>query len=247
MREIQSLARGLKILELLSQSLHGASITELAEKLAIDKSSASRLASTLSKYGYAYKNPETRRYQLGPRIIALSRNKLAALPLRQTAKPYLRQLMENTGECAHLAVLAQGKALCIDQEESSATLRVNVQVGQSLPLHCTALGKVLLAYHEREMPETLEQYTPRTLLDFDELQEHLEQIRYLGYALDDEEYDPGVRCIAVPIFDHRNQVVGSLGISGPTLRMTQEKVPEFISTLIDLGLEVSKCIRLENV
>ncbi len=141
MAEIQSLARGLLILDLLSQSPDGASITELAEALSIDKGSASRLVATLANSGYAEKDEVSRRFHLGPQVVALSRSVLTRLPLREAAKPYLRQLMERTGECAHLAVAAQGKALYIDQVESPATLRVNAQVGTMNPLHCTALGK----------------------------------------------------------------------------------------------------------
>ncbi len=102
--------------------------------------------STLARYGYAEKDELTRRFHLGPQVVSLSRSLLTRLPLREAAKPYLRQLMERTGECAHLAVAAQGKVLYIDQVESPATLRVNAQVGTLNPLHCTALGKVLLAF-----------------------------------------------------------------------------------------------------
>jgi len=109
MAEIQSLARGLKILDLLGQASDGISITELAETLKVDKGSASRLVSTLASYGYAEKDEVTRRYHLGPQVVGLSRSVLARLPLRKAAKPYLRQLMERTGECAHLAVPRRAK------------------------------------------------------------------------------------------------------------------------------------------
>ena len=144
---------GLSILDILSQSQGGASITEVAEILGVDKGSASRLMSTLAKHGYSERDPITRRYFLGPQIIRLSGSLLTRMPLRESAKPFLRQLMERTGECAHLAILAQGKALYIDQVESPATLRVNVQVGQMAPLHCTALGKILLAFSNSELPD----------------------------------------------------------------------------------------------
>ena len=107
MTEIQSLARGLKILDLLGQASDGISITELAEILEVDKGSASRLVSTLARYGYAEKDEVTRRYHLGPQVVGLSRSVLTRLPLREAAKPHLRQLMERTGECAHLAPARQ--------------------------------------------------------------------------------------------------------------------------------------------
>jgi IclR family transcriptional regulator, KDG regulon repressor len=240
MTEIQSLARGLKILDLLGQASDGVSITELAKTLKVDKGSASRLVSTLARYGYAEKDEVTRRYHLGPQVVGLSRSVLTRLPLREAAKPYLRQLMERTGECAHLAVPAQGKALYIDQVESPATLRVNAQVGTMNPLHCTALGKALLAFGDVEIPGTLERFTPRTIKSKRVLQEHLEEIRRTGYAVDDEEFDPGVRCIAVPVFDFRGKAIGAIGISGPATRITPQRLPQLAGIVVEIGQALSE-------
>ncbi|MDX9954787.1 MAG: IclR family transcriptional regulator [Anaerolineae bacterium] len=240
MSEIQSLARGLKILDLLSRAPEGVTITELAETLGVDKGSASRLVATLARYGYAEKDEISRRYHLGPQVVSLSRSVLARLPLREAAKPYLRQLMETTGECAHLAVPAQGKALYIDQVESPATLRVNAAVGTMNPLHCTALGKVLLAFSDAPLPTTLETYTPHTITDPQTLRRHLEEVRRLGYAVDDGEFDSGVRCIAVPILDFRGKTVGSIGISGPATRVTLERLPELTAAVLEIGHALSE-------
>ncbi len=225
--EIQSLARGLKILELMGTSSDGVSVTELADRLGIDKSSVSRLVRTLANYGFAEQDAVSRRYHLGPQLVRLSRSLLTRMPLRDAAKPFLRELVERTGECAHLAILAQGQALYIDQVESPASLRVTTGVGTLAPLHCTALGKCLLAFGDHvPLPEKLPRFTPRTITDADTLRAHLEQIRRQGYAVDDEEYDYGVRCVAAPIYDYRNKVVGALGISGPAGRMSLEQTSE---------------------
>lgn len=240
MTEIQSLARGLKILDLLGQASDGISITELAETLKVDKGSASRLVSTLARYGYAEKDEVTRRYHLGPQVVGLSRSVLTRLPLREAAKPYLQQLMERTGECAHLAVPAQGKALYIDQVASPATLRVNAEVGTMNPLHCTALGKALLAFGDVEIPRTLERFTPRTIKSKRALQEHLAEIRRGGYAVDDEEFDLGVRCIAVPVFDFRGKAIGAIGISGPSTRITPERLPQLAVIVVEIGKALSE-------
>jgi DNA-binding IclR family transcriptional regulator len=240
MAEIQSLARGLKILDILGQTQAGASITELAEALGVDKASASRLVATLVNYGYAEKDQQTRRFYLGPQVVPLSRSVLARLSRREAAKPFLRELMERTGECAHLAVPAQGKVLYVDQVESPATLRVNAQVGTMNPLHCTALGKVLLAFGDLELPATLTSFTPHTLTDPDRLRKNLEQVCALGYAVDDEEFDLGVRCIAVPVFDFRGKPAGSIGISGPTTRVTPERLPELAAIVIEIGKALSE-------
>ena len=239
MAEIQSLARGLKILNLLGQSQEGISITELSEFLGVDKGSASRLVSTLINYGYVEKDELTRRYHVGSQVVSLSRSVLARLPLREAAKPFLRQMMESTGECAHLAVPAQGQVLYIDQEESPVTLRVNAQVGTMNPLHCTALGKVLLAFGDMDLPVDLPSFTSKTITDPKTLRHHLDEICRLGYAVDDEEFDIGVRCIAVPVFDFRGKAVGAIGISGPATRMTVDRLPELITIVVEIGKKLS--------
>lgn len=240
MTEIQSLARGLKILDLLGQSPDGISITELSEFLGIDKGSASRLVATLAHYGYVEKDEATRRYHVGSQVVNLSRSVLTRLPLRETAKPYLRQMMERTGECAHLGVATQGKVMYIDQVESPVTLRVNAQVGTMNPLHCTALGKVLLAFGDLDIPVELPVFTSNTITDQELLRRHLAEIQQQGYALDDEEFDIGVRCIAVPVFDFRGKAVGAIGISGPATRVTRERLPDLTAIVIEIGQALSK-------
>jgi len=240
MSEIQSLARGLKILNLLGQTGDGISVTELAEHLGVDKGSASRLLATLAAYGFVEKEEVTRRYQLGAQIVSLSRSALARSPLREAAKPFLRQLMERTGECAHLAVAAQGKALYIDQVESPATLRVNAQVGTMNPLHCTSLGKVLLAFGGTEIPAALEAYTPRTITDPAALRAHLEAVRQAGYAVDDEEFDIGVRCAAAPVYDFRGKAAGAIGISGPATRISPEQLQQLAVTVMEIARSLSE-------
>lgn len=226
MREIQSLARGLRILQKMAESSGTVSITAIAYDLQVDKGSASLLMQTLANYGFAEKDTETRQYRLGPAVVQLSRSLLNRMPLRETAKPFLLQLVQETGECAHLGILSQGKVLYIDQVESPHTLRVNTEVGFTAPLHCTALGKALLAWSDSELPVEFQQFTSRTILDPGVLRNELASIKNLGYATDDEEFTPGVRCIAAPVFEFRGKVIGALGISGPAARVEKESMLE---------------------
>ena len=239
MAEIQSLARGLVILERLATVPEGLGITQMAEEFKVDKGSMSRLLQTLAKYGYAEKDTKTRKYVLGPQILRLSRALLTRMPLREVAKPFLNQLVEETGECAHLAILAQGQALYIDQVESSLVLRVATGVGTLAPLHCTALGKVLMAFGDTPLPEYLESFTMRTMTDPAMIQRHLEQVRGQGYAMDDEEYYYGVRCIAVPVTDYRDKCVAAIGISGPSNRLTLETLPKMAMVVQGIGKALS--------
>ncbi len=227
MAEIQSLARGLKILNLLEQARSGMGTTEVAREMRIDKSSASRLLHTLANYGFVAQDEGTARYQLGPRLLSLGQRLLDRISLRDHARPTLRKLVDETGECAHLAILAQRQALYIDQAESSAALRVESEIGTLSPLHCTALGKAMLAFGDGALPEVLLPFTQRTITDQAVLQAQLLQIRQRGYAIDDEEYNYGVRCVAAPVHDHRGLLLGAIGISGPGGRVTLERIDEF--------------------
>lgn len=240
MVEIQSLARGLKIMEMLAASTNTVSVTELADELGIDKSSASRLVQTLANHGYAEQDAQSRRYRLGPQVVRLSRSLLTRMPLRNEADPFLHNLVNRTGECAHLAILAQNQALYIDQVESPASLRVTTGVGTLAPLHCTALGKSLLAFGtDAAIPAELQAFTPRTITDTETLRRHLEQVRQQGYAVDDEEYDIGVRCVAAPVFDYRGKTVGAIGVSGPAGRMTLDRMAEFAAVVEEVSRNLS--------
>ena len=237
---IQSLARGLEILDLLADAEQGMGIGEFANHLNVDKSSASRLLHTLASYGYAEQDADTRRFTLGPRVVTLSNRVLNRMPLRDHAHPFLRKLTHETGECSHLAILSQGKALYIDQVESPSILRVESEIGTMSPLHCTALGKVLLAFNRHAQVDALPMFTPRTITDPEALKLHIEQVRRQGYASDVEEHVPGVRCIAAPVYGFNGRVVGAIGISGPAGRVSYEKLPALTETLISLADDLSR-------
>lgn len=224
MSEIQSLARGLQITELIWQAGRSMGITELAERLDIDKSSASRLVKTLVQYGYLQQEKGSRRFVIGNRLYQMGWELVNRMPLREKARQYLYRLVNETEECAHTAVYSDGKALMIDDVEADHSLRVVGGVGRMLPMHCTAVGKSLLAFGDLPMPTTLERKMPRTITDASALHAHLAQVCAQGYAYDDEEHQPGVRCIAAPVYNLVGTAVAAIGISGPTVRVTDERV-----------------------
>jgi DNA-binding IclR family transcriptional regulator len=245
MSEVQSLARGLQIIEKLAQSETGLSITELAEEFGIDKGNLSRMMQTLVKYGFAEREKEGRKYVLGPQVVRLSRMLLLRSTLRDTAKPYLKQLVEQTGECAHLAILTQNQALYIDQVDSPSALRVTAGIGTMAPLHCTALGKVLLAFTGEPIHPPLKSFTLRTITDQTILERHLDLVRTQGYAIDDEENYDGVRCIAVPVFDYRGKCVAAIGISGPMSRLSLEQLQDASLIVLEAGKALSAKLSFE--
>ncbi len=247
MSELQSLARGLQILEKMSNAPEGIGITDLADEFGVDKGSISRLMQTLANYGFAEKDERTRKYILGPQIVRLSRAVLTGMPLRETAKPFLQKMVDQTGECAHLAILAKGEALYIDEVESPSALRVSTSVGTLAPLHCTALGKIFLTFSGAPFPEKPQSYTFRTITDPSTFRHHIEQVKNQGYAMDDEEYHPGVRCIAVPVFDYRNRCVAAIGISGPTSRLPLESIARVVKNVQEIGQSLSAKLSFKPV
>jgi DNA-binding IclR family transcriptional regulator len=239
MKEIQSLARGLKILDLFAETESSLSITELSRRLDLDKSTVSRLVQTLVQNEYAQPDPGTPRYMLGKKISRLSWQLLNRIPIRDQAKPFLYRLMTETGECAHTAVYSQKQALVIDDVEAPASLRVVGGIGRLIPLHCTAVGKCLLAFSGIPLPAEMPVRTRYTISTAERLMEHLSEIRQLGYALDDEENDYGVRCIAAPVYDHTRHAIACIGISGPTVRMIDDRLDELVHRVVVMGQELS--------
>jgi IclR family KDG regulon transcriptional repressor len=229
-RQIQSLARGLNILALLADADEPMGLTEIAQKLSVDKSTAFHLLRTLASNRFAEQDPKDRRYTLGLRVVELSRRALDRIELRTVAKPCLKLLQQRVGESAHLAVLGGGHVVYVDNVASDATLNVHTEIGHRAPSHCTAIGKALIAWLSPEDLKglvdgaPLTRFTPRTITTLRELIPHLETVRERGYAVDDEEFDAGVRCVATAVRDYRGEVVASVGISGPTVRLTLERM-----------------------
>jgi DNA-binding IclR family transcriptional regulator len=244
-REIQSLARGLDILGILADAGRPLGVTEVASIVGVDKSSAYRLLSTLAGRGFVEQNDENRRYSLGLRIVELSRGSLDRLELRTVARPYLKQLRDRVGESAHLAMMAEGHVVYIDTEASGASLNVHTEIGRIAPAHCTAIGKVMMAFASPDELERianqngLTRYTQRTITTLQELKPHLEIVRGRGYAVDDEEFEYGVRCVAAPVRDHRDKVIASVGISGPSIRVPLERIAAIGQIVSETGNEIS--------
>ncbi|WP_453993619.1 IclR family transcriptional regulator [Bacillus nitroreducens] len=243
---VKSVDRALKIISLVSQRKDGLGVTELASYLDINKSSAFRLLSTLVEHGYIEQNPETKKYRLGYIYLELSSMLLESIDLRTQAKPYLEELKLLTNEVIHLVVYDQGNVIYIEKLEGNETLRTHSQVGRRAPVHCSSVGKVILAY----LPETetlniiekfgLPKHTENTITDKESLLKELKNIRDRGYGTENEENEPGITCIAAPIFDHTNKIAAAISISGPSIRMTEERLTEIKPYLIEVGKKISR-------
>lgn len=242
---IQSLDRGLALLEILSQSKDALGLPELATELEVDRSTIHRLLATLLARGFVVQDPISRKYTIGLKIIELSRRTIDGYNLRAASKPFIRYLVAETGESANLAVLSGKHAVCIDHETSPSPLAVTNDIGAVFKFHATALGKVILAFQPEENRKMLlegydyEIFTPRTITSDVMLENQLEKIHEKRYSLDDEERYLGVRCIAAPIFDYSEKIVAGIGIAAPTTRVTLESIEPLIKVVRKTAFDIS--------
>ncbi|MEQ8834367.1 MAG: IclR family transcriptional regulator [Miltoncostaeaceae bacterium] len=234
---IQAIERAVSILNAFTAEEHELGVTELSGKLGLHKSTVHRFMVNLDAAGMVERNPRTGRYRLGMRIFELGGLVKQRMNLWDEALPFLESLVRDTGETGHLAVLDGGEAIYIERVEARRALRVPSAIGRGYPAHATNLGKVLLADLEPERvaeiirERGLSAYTPHTIVDEATLDHELVRIRERGYAIDNEEYDEGLRCIGAPVRDHTGRVVAALGIGGPVTRITPARVEE-LATLV---------------
>lgn len=243
---IHSLDKGLEVLELVAGAERDIALSELVPKLDWDKSTIFRLLTTLIRRGYVEQDPQTKRYRLGFRILHLEHQLFKSLDLPRISRDILSKLTYDTGEAAHLAALGRNEVVIIAQRESPERITVNTHVGMSEPLHCTALGKaILMQLGEESLKRTvagleLKAYTPNTITSPEWLIKHIEKCRSVGYALDEEEFDAGVRCVAAPVFVAGSRDLYSLGISGPSSRVVAGRLPALVKHVLEAAGELSR-------
>ena len=229
---IQAIERAVAILNAFSAEEPELGVTELSERLGLHKSTVHRFLVNLEAAGLVERNRHTSRYRLGLRIFELGGLVLQQMNLWDEALPFLEGLVQDTGETGHLAVLDGGEAVYIERVEARRALRIPSAIGHGYPAHATSLGKVLLAHLAREDCEALiaerglARCAPNTITDPDRLWQELDAVHARGFAVDDEEYEEGLRCVGAPIVGHTGQVVAAIGIGGPVTRVTPDRVDE---------------------
>ena len=190
-----------------------------------------RLLAVLQQNGLVEREPGCTKYGLGWRIFDFGMAAAARLDIVERAKPYLKQLVEATGETAHFGVLRQGEVVSLVNVESQYTVRTPGTVGRRIPLHCTSQGKAILAFlPSDQVARQLKGYVFRrhsanTIVTKDRFLAELALVASRGYALDNEEYEEGLRCIGAPVRDHSGNVVGAISTAGPTFRVTASRLP----------------------
>ncbi|GIV80035.1 IclR family transcriptional regulator [Litorilinea aerophila] len=237
----QAVVRALSLLKAFSDARPAWHLTELAQAVGLNKTTAYRLLSTLERAQFLVRDPATGAYRLGPELIALGASALRSNDLRSISRPSLEALAAETGETTSLEILVNDQVLILDEVSTRYRLGVSQDVGSRLPAHATSTGKVLLAHQPAAMVEALLQQplarlTERTLVDPTMLRQELEQVRRQGYAVAAGELEAGFVAVAAPIFDHHRQVVAAVSVGGPSTRLNEAHWPALVE-------QVQRCAR----
>ena len=235
----------MRLLKAFSDESFELGVSELAKHLQVAKSTAFRLASALTREHMLEQNAETGKYRLGLVLFELGALVRRKMDVSSEARPALRALMDSTGETVHLAVIDHQSAVYTNRVESRSAIRTAYGLGTRAPLHCTALGKALLAFQAKDFIDKviaagLPRRTENTITSPAALRQELASIRSRGYAVEDEESENGLRSIAAGVFDDRARVVASIGISGPSHRLTRKALQAYVNDLLAATSAVSR-------
>lgn len=246
---IKSLVKSLRLLKLFSPQRSVWTAEDMMAALGYHKSSVQRILATLEKEGFLAKvAPRRSEYRLGPDILFLGNVAETGLDLRSVARPIMADLVHRTRETCYLCVEDRGQCLYIDKVECSQPVRIIHQVGQRNPMHCTGVGKVLMsgmgdgAVDRLIAADGLKARTCHTITDRRRLRQEIEAIRLTGIALDNEELDLGVKCVAAPIKDSSGGVVAAISLSGPAQRFTAAAIQRFDKEIKAASLAISKAL-----
>lgn len=222
---VQSVHRALSIIEFLGDNPSGVGLLEIASELNLPKSTCHRLLQTLSNREFVYQEEQTEKYHLSMKIAQLSGNLIENIDIRHVARPFIEHLSNEINEVVHLCIREGNYVVYIDKVESTRSLRMYSQIGKRAMLHCTAVGKVLLSdLSNEEINEVikevgLKKLTEHTITNEEQLREEVNEIRNNEFALDREEHELGIYCIAAPIRDYSKRTVAAISISGPIERI----------------------------
>jgi DNA-binding IclR family transcriptional regulator len=243
---IQSVYHALDLLEQFRGDVDELGVTELSNRLKLHKNNVFRLLATLESRNYIEQNKVTENYRLGLKTLELGQTFIKQMGLLRQSRPVLERLVKECNETSYVAILKELQIVYLDVVETDMTVRVVPRVGTQLPASCTAAGKAQIAYLtdaelESFLPtKELKRFTNNTITDRDELKKQLKQIAEQGYAIDNEELDLGVRCIGAPIRDYTRRIVGAISISGPSMRLTDERMEkELIPMVCKAAEEIS--------
>lgn len=251
-KTIASVIKAIEVIEYIAYSEKEVGVTEISNGLNYGVSATYHLLNTLKECNVIVQNERTKKYNLGLKLWQIGMLAYGKNHISVTLKPYLKKLKDLTGETANLTVMDNNQIVYIAQEESDKLVKMFTTIGATAPLHCTAGGKVLLAYKPKDVRDDmlekieLTKYTENTIVDKEKLIKELEEVREKGYAFDNEEREIGVSCIGAPVFDINNNTIASITISGPTARFTEENKKKWVDIVVEVVKEASDYLKIIN-
>jgi IclR family transcriptional regulator, KDG regulon repressor len=242
---LSSVANSIRLTKAFSENEYEMGISALAARLGLAKSTVHRLATTLVEYDILEQNRETGKYRLGLALFELGTLVRRKMDVMSEAQAQIHALADLSGETVQLAILDHLSVLYIRIRESRQAVRMSTGLGSRAPAHCTSVGKVLLAY---QTPETIQQvidnglrrYTPNTITEPAKLIEELASVRQRGYAIDDEEIESGLRCVAASIRDHSGRVIAAISVAAPVQRMTKKNLQTTVPSVVAAADAISR-------
>ncbi len=241
-KNIQSISRAIAILRCFND-FEELGLTEISKMVGLHKSTTAGIVQTLKNEGMLEQNEETSKFRLGIELYGLSLN--IKMDLRDLCLPYLDKLLEETGETVNLVLLDNNMIVYVEKKESSHSMRICTKIGHKMPLYCTGVGKAILAFLPEDRANKIieethfEQFTENTVTNAEKLKEMLGDIRKQGYGFDMEELEYGLVCVGVPLLDSKGIPVAGMSISGPSTRMTDEKMEIIIEKIFDAVTSIS--------
>jgi IclR family KDG regulon transcriptional repressor len=241
---VRAVERAMQILSSFDSEHAERGVSEIAEVTGLHKATTHRIIMTLLNCGFLERAADGERFRLGLRVVELGLGALRRLDVRRAAFPYMQQLVERFDETCDLCIFDRGRVLYVEVVHSQHSLTIAARIGIRLPAHCTASGRVFLAFLPPEVAESvlaapLAACTEKTVTSPARLREELEATRQRGYGLDDEEFEDGIRAVSAPIRDIDGNVVAALSMPGPSNRLTPERIPEIAQALVEATNSVS--------
>ena len=244
--QVQSLTRGLSILECLARTEGGLTLTDIAQRVQLPPSTTHRLLATLEKMGYVFQMGELGHWYVGLQAFTVGSSFLANRDFATHSHAYMRRLMEQCGETANLAILDGTEAVFIDQVQCRETMRTIVKLGSRVPLHASGVGKAIFASLPDDQIDALikvkglPRITENTITSPETMWASIRVIRQRGWSFDDEEHLPGTRCVAAPIYDEHAEPLGAISLAGPASRLPDDRIKHLGPLVSHIAEEITR-------
>jgi IclR family transcriptional regulator, KDG regulon repressor len=242
---VRAVERALQILECFDDEHPERGVSEIAQAVDLHKATTHRIMTTLLNFGYLERADDGQKYRLGIKLTELGLKVVRRMDLRREAHPFMKQLVQEWDETCDLSIFDSNNVFYVEVLRGGRALTIAAAVGQRLPAHCTASGKLFLAHLspaelEVILSKPLVSFTEKTITSPDGLRKQLETIRSQGYAMDYEEFEVGVCAISAPIYNRQGKVIAAIGGPSPISRMTPERIQQMAAAFKDAAQEISR-------